>query len=58
MSISYTITLLGISILIFYSLIQIFTFFGISQDTYGVYLLFYVFLILSIIILPNEYPKI
>ena len=57
MSISYTITLLGISILIFYSLIQIFTFFGISQDTYGVYLLFYVFLILSIIILPNEYPK-
>jgi hypothetical protein len=58
MSISYTITLLGISILIFYSLIQIFTFFGISQDTYGVYLLFYVFLILSVIILPNEYPKI
>ncbi len=55
---SYVITLLGISILIFYSLIQIFNFFEISKDIYAVYLLFYIFLILSIIILPNEYPKI
>jgi hypothetical protein len=52
-----TITLIGISIIFFYSLIQILAFFGIGQDAYGVYLLFYVFLIVSVLVLPNSYPK-
>jgi len=52
------ITLVGISIIFFYSLTQIFKFYGIGEDVYGVYLLFYIFIILSIVILPNEYPKI
>jgi len=51
------ITLLGISIIVFYSLIQILNFYGVGQDTYGIYILFYIFIIISIIILPNDYPK-
>lgn len=52
------ITLLGLSIVFFYSLTQIFTFYGITEDVYGVYLLFYLFIILCIFILPNNYPRI
>lgn len=52
-----TITLLGISMIFFYSLTQILKFYGVGEDVYGVYVLFYIFIILSIIILPNDYPK-
>ena len=52
------ITLLGLSIIVFYSIIQIFNFYGVSKDVYGSYLLFYIFLILCIIVLPHNYPKI
>lgn len=51
------ITLLGLSIVFFYSVSQIFQFYGISEDVYGVYLLFYIFLIMCMFILPTEYPK-
>jgi hypothetical protein len=52
------ITLLGVSLIFFYSLIQILKFYGIGEEVYGYYLIFYVFMLLSIIILPNEYPKV
>ena len=58
MKISYIITLLGISTLICYSLIQIFKFVGISEENYAVYMLFYIFLLISFIILPRDYPKV
>jgi hypothetical protein len=51
------ITLLGISVIFFYCLIQILQFYGIGSDVYGVYLYFYILIILSIFILPNDYPK-
>jgi hypothetical protein len=51
------ITLLGFSVIFFYSIIQILKFYGIGVDTYGVYMLFYAFIIMSIIILPNQYPS-
>lgn len=51
------ITLIGLSIIFFYSITQIFNFFGFGEDVYGVYLLFYIFIVMCIIILPNEYPK-
>ena len=51
------ITLVGISIIFFYSLTQIMKFYGIGEDVYGVYVLFYIFIIISIIVLPNDYPK-
>lgn len=52
------ITLIGLSIVFFYSLIQILKFYGIEEDVYGVYVLFYIFIILCILILPNNYPKV
>ena len=51
------ITLIGISIILFYSIIQMLKFYGVSEDVYGVYLLFYIFIIISILVLPNDYPK-
>ena len=52
------ITLLGISIIFFYSLTQILNFYGVGEDVYGIYILFYILIIISMLILPNEYPKI
>jgi hypothetical protein len=52
------ITLIGLSVILFYSITQILKFYGIGEDIYGVYVLFYIFIIISIIILPNNYPKI
>jgi hypothetical protein len=54
----HPITLIGISIVFFYSLTQILNFYGVGQDVYGVYLLFYIFLIISILVLPNSIPKV
>jgi|UniRef100_A0A6C0ASQ4 hypothetical protein len=52
------ITLIGITIVFFYSITQILKFYGIGEDVYGVYVLFYLFIILCILILPSGYPKI
>lgn len=52
------ITFIGLSIIFFYSLTQMLNFYGISQDIYGVYILFYIFIILCILVLPNDYPKV
>jgi hypothetical protein len=51
------ITLIGLSIVFFYSLTQILKFYGVGEDVYGIYLLFYIFIIICILILPNENPK-
>lgn len=55
MSFSNIITILGVSSIFFYSLIQILKFYGIGEEVYGYYLIFYAFMILSIIILPKEH---
>jgi hypothetical protein len=52
------ITLLGVSLIFFYSLTQILKFYGVGEEVYGYYLIFYAFILLSIVILPNEYPKV
>jgi hypothetical protein len=57
MNLSNTITLIGISLLLFYSISQILKFYGIGPEVYGYYFIFYIFIIISIIILPNQYPK-
>jgi hypothetical protein len=51
------ITNIGISIILLYSIIQILNFYGIGVSVYGTYISFYIFLLLSTFILPNEYPK-
>ena len=52
------ITLLGVSLIFFYSLTQILKFYGVGEEVYGYYLIFYAFMILTILILPNDYPKV
>ena len=51
------ITLIGLSIVFFYSITQILKFYGVGEDIYGVYILFYIFIIISILVLHNGYPK-
>jgi len=52
------ITIIGLSVIFFYSITQVLNFYGVGQDVYGVYILFYIFLILCILILPNDNPKV
>lgn len=54
MSFGNIITILGVSTIFFYSIIQVLKFYGIGEEVYGYYLIFYVFMIISIIILPNS----
>jgi hypothetical protein len=53
-----TIALLGITIIMFYCLSQVLNFYGVGQDVYGVYALFYIFLIICMIVLPKDYPTV
>jgi hypothetical protein len=53
-----SITLIGLSIVFFYSLSQILKFYGINEDVYGIYILFYIFIIICILVLPNNNPKV
>jgi hypothetical protein len=55
MSAGKIISIIGFSIIFFYVIIQILTFYGINSDAYGTYIGFYLFLLLSMIILPNSY---
>jgi hypothetical protein len=52
-----TITILGISLLFFYSLTTILNFYGIDTNVYNIYILFYIFIIVSTFILPTTYTK-
>ena len=56
MEIGFKITLIGISLVLMYIVIQILTFYGIDTSSYGKYIAFYVFLLLSTFVLPNNYP--
>ena len=53
-----SITLIGISIIFLYSLTQILKFYGVGEDVYGVYILFYIFIAISIVVLPKDYPNV
>jgi len=44
------VTAVGFTILFFYCLTRILTFYGIEQSTYGIYLLFYIFIALCIVV--------
>jgi len=51
------ITLLGLAVIFFYSLLQILKFYGVPPEEYSIYIYFYIFIIISIFVLPNDYPK-
>lgn len=54
MKASQTITLIGVSVIFIYILVQLLTFYGIGSDSYGTYIVFYAFILLSVVILPNS----
>jgi len=56
MAFGKTITFIGVSLLVMYIMIQILTFYGVDQSAYGTYLVFFLFILLSILILPNNEP--
>ena len=56
MSVGKKINILGFSLIFMYVIIQILTFYGVGSDAYGTYVGFYLFLLLSMIVLPNAYP--
>jgi len=58
MSSTATITIIGITILILYILIQILNFYGIGQDVYGIYVVFAIFMIINSFVLPMKNSKI
>lgn len=49
------ITIIGILLIVTYSLVQIFKFYGITFETYIVYITFYLFLFLCIFLFPKYY---
>ena len=58
MSLSNLITLIGISIILFYSVTKILDFYGIGVDVYGIYVMFYVLIMIFILVLPSENPRV
>lgn len=58
MSTSTIITTLGIALLLVYGLSIILDFYGIGINVYGSYLAFYVFILISMFILPRNYPSV
>jgi hypothetical protein len=53
-----TLTMICLTILFFYCLSKILQFYGVSESTYAVYLLFYIFIALCLVILPQKEPEI
>ena len=52
------ITNMGITVILTYIIISIFSFYGVGFDAYGIYLLFYLFIIFSTNILPTQVPDV
>ena len=54
MSFGKTITIIGFSLLFIYIITQILNFYGIGQESYGIYLGFFLFMLLSMAVLPKQ----
>ena len=54
MKYSNYITIIGISIILIYAITQLLKYYGIGKEIYGIYLLFYIFLLICYLILPLE----
>jgi hypothetical protein len=58
MTLSESITFFGVSLILYYCITKILNFYGISQEAYGVYVLFYVLIMIFILVLPSSYPEV
>jgi hypothetical protein len=57
MSASSIITGLGIAVILTYSIVKILEFYGINVNQFGTYLSFYVFILITLFVLPRQYPS-
>ena len=57
MKASSIISILGIALLLFYGITRILEFYGIGINVYGSYVAFYIFIMISIFVLPHNYVK-
>ena len=57
-SLSDLITYFGISLIFFYSITKILNFYGIGPSDYGIYVLWIVLIVIFILVLPSDYPKV
>jgi hypothetical protein len=57
MSSGSIITGLGLALLFIYGFTKILEFYGVGINVYGSYISFYLFLLISMYILPTEYSK-
>jgi hypothetical protein len=58
MSVNSSITTFGIALLLMYGLTKILEFYGVGISSYGSYIAFYIFILISMYILPNNYYSI
>jgi len=49
-----TITIIGATFVLFYCAIQVFSFYNIPPNVYIIYLIFYVFIVLTYLMLGNK----
>jgi hypothetical protein len=56
MSTSSIITGIGIAIILTYSIVKILDFYGINIKQFETYLSFYVFILITLFVLPRQYP--
>ena len=59
MALSFTnlLTIVGFSMLFTYVITNLLEFYGIGSDVYGSYTGFYLFLLISMFVLPRDYPR-
>jgi hypothetical protein len=52
------ITVVGVTLLLVYGLTKILDFYGVGINVYGSYLAFYIFIMITALVLPREYVRI
>jgi uncharacterized membrane protein YtjA (UPF0391 family) len=57
MSSGNTISIIGLTVVLVYVICQILNFYGVSPSSYGIYLCFYIFIVLCVLIFPKYYKN-
>lgn len=58
MTTGFMIAIIGMSAIAIYAIIRLLGFYGVGLEVYGIYLVFYIFILLSVFILPISDPKV
>lgn len=54
LTVANIVTYVGIAVLLIYVLIGIMNFYGVSSESYHIYIIFYVFLLFSVLLFNNS----